>query len=258
MNAMVLVAQGADPAGLHDQGRLGEGLADPADGEGAQDVAVAHDEHIARDARLLGLPDDVGVVVGADLGDQAVDARDDVLGRLATRAPVAPDVPAAQALSLAHLADLGGRDALVVAVVPLGDARVDRHARVSRVLRRLVGIALGRRVRAATPREWLVAAQVEEFEGSFGSLSRRHVAVDFTSGMRSALSSWCTFARNLRCLCVPAGARGAGPWESRDIHVYQLPGHDQPVVAHQCPPRCPHSLLAVLRQRDVRRARVFA
>lgn len=106
IDTVVLVTEGADTTSVHNQGGLGEGLPDPADGEGAQDMAVADDHDIAGDAGLLGLADDGPVVLVADLGDQVVDARDDVLGALAAGTPVAPDVPGAQALRFPARPDL--------------------------------------------------------------------------------------------------------------------------------------------------------
>lgn len=125
----MLVTQGTHTAGIHDQRRLGERLADPTDGKGPQDVAVADDHDVAGDGRRvsLWLPDDGPVVFVADLGDQVVDARDDVFGALAPRTPVAPDVPGAQALGGAAGPDLCRCDALVVAVVPFGDPGCDGH-----------------------------------------------------------------------------------------------------------------------------------
>lgn len=129
----MLVTQGAHTTGIHDQGRLGERLADPTDSKRPQDMAVADDHDVAGDgcrvvlSLLFRLPDDGPVVLVADLGDQVVDARDDVLGALAPGTPVAPDVPGAQALGGAARPDLCRCDALVVAVVPFGDPGRDGH-----------------------------------------------------------------------------------------------------------------------------------
>ena len=123
----MLVTQSAHTTGIHDQRRLGKRLTNPADGKGPEDMAMADNHHITRDAGRLGFSDDRSVVFLADLGDQVVDARDDVLGALAAGTPVPPDVPGPQALRFAELADLCGRDAFVVPVVPFGDACGDGH-----------------------------------------------------------------------------------------------------------------------------------
>lgn len=172
----MLVAEGADTAGVHDQGGLGEGLSDPTDGEGAEDVAVADDHDVAGDMVLLGLSDDGPVVLVADLGDQVVDARDDVLGALAAGTPVAPDVPRPQPRGAAPRPDLRRRDPLVRPVVPLRNPRRDRHRRRRVVRRRLFG---GFRARAAVvaagcrlPRVWVVAAEIEELDRSLRAVPR--------------------------------------------------------------------------------------
>lgn len=85
-HAVVLVAEGADAAGLHEEGgAVLERLADPAHGEGAEDVAVAYDEDVAV-ANGGGIVAVIGwsrggggggvhvggLVLGADLGDESV------------------------------------------------------------------------------------------------------------------------------------------------------------------------------------------
>lgn len=53
VDAVVLVAQGAHATGLHqERGALLQRFADPAHGEGAQDVAVADYQHVACAAAL--------------------------------------------------------------------------------------------------------------------------------------------------------------------------------------------------------------
>lgn len=123
----MLITERPNTSGIHNQRRLGKWLADPTHRKRPQNVAMADDHNVARDARLLRLADDRAVVFLTDLGDQVVDARDDVLGALAAGTPVAPDVPGAETLRFAERADLGGCDALVVAVVPFGDAGCDCH-----------------------------------------------------------------------------------------------------------------------------------
>src|SRR5437667_204177 len=75
--------------------------ADPAGGKDPQGVPVAEDQHAL-------------AVRAQPLGDQRVHARADLLDALATRAAAGPQVPA-RAFAL----DVGGRHALVVAVVEL-------------------------------------------------------------------------------------------------------------------------------------------
>lgn len=87
-DAVVLVAEGADAARLHQERRAFlQRLADPAHGEGAEDVPVADDEDVAAASSLMG-----GVrggvrggrryvgdlVLGANLGDEPVQAVGDV------------------------------------------------------------------------------------------------------------------------------------------------------------------------------------
>ena len=95
------------------------GEARPARAEHAQEVAVGEDDRVA--------------VHPAQVGDDAVGARADPRGVLAVRAAVVPEPPARVAL-----ADLGRRESLVLAVVPLAQLVVDlagprtrRAARVS-------------------------------------------------------------------------------------------------------------------------------
>ena len=48
------------------------------------------------------------------------------------------------------------------------------------------------------------------------------------------------------------GGGGGGGAESRDnLHVSQLLGHNQPVVAHQCLSRGPNAALSILREGNV-------
>lgn len=93
---------------------------------------------------------------------------------LAAYAPVPPDIPVpAEALFLAQVADLGARDALVVAVVPLADGLGHLDAGTA-----VVGDGLVRRLRAVlVPRQWVLDAQVQQLEGALSTLARRDVAV---------------------------------------------------------------------------------
>ena len=84
----------------------GHGGVDPARRQGAQDVPVGDDRDVA-----LGR---------AQAGDGAVTARGDVVGALAARRSVAPQVPV-RALG----ADLRRGQALVLAVVPLQEVVVE-------------------------------------------------------------------------------------------------------------------------------------
>lgn len=127
----------------------------------------------------MGDKEDVAVLAGAhgglvplaaDLGDEAVEALRDLLGALSAGAAVAPNVPVGvEALLGAAAADLGARDALVVAVVPLADVVGDLDAGAAdegaRVLR-----AVGR------PGEGVLDAEVEELKGALGALPGGDVA----------------------------------------------------------------------------------
>ena len=112
-------------------------------------------------------------LVRADVGDEPVHAPGDVLGGLAAGAAVPPDVPLplAQALLPPHPADLGARDALVVAVVPLADVLRHLDARVAGG----AGPA-GCRGPVGLPGQGL-DAQVEQLKGALGTLARGDVAV---------------------------------------------------------------------------------
>ncbi len=177
----MLVAQCAHSSSLHDQTGLGERPADPSDCKRPQNVPVADDHNVARDILVLGLPYDRAVVLFADLGDQTVHAADDVLGTLAAGTAVAPDVPRPQPFLLAHLPDLGRRDAFVLAVVPLRDARFDRDTGVGFVFARALrgssrsGGSGGGGMRFL-PGVRVVAAEIEEFEGSLGAVAWRDVS----------------------------------------------------------------------------------
>lgn len=174
VDAVVFVAESTHTAGLHKEGRaLLERLADPPHGEGTQDVPVADDEDVAGAVvggvdvltRVLLLHERL-LVLGADGGDQPVHALRDVLGRLPAGAAVPPDVPAlAQALILPQLADLGARDALIVAIVPLADVLGDFYARVAGQAGCVARGAMG------VPGE-VPEAEVEQLESPLGSLPR--------------------------------------------------------------------------------------
>lgn len=91
---------------------------------------------------------------------------------LATRAAITPDVPVlGQALLLADATDLGGRDALVVAVVPLANVLGDLDT----------GVALGSvalYLAMLLPGELVGEAEVQELKCALGTLARRNVAGD--------------------------------------------------------------------------------
>lgn len=89
----MLVTESAHTAGFHNQCGLSQGFPNPADGKSAQNVAVAHNQDVAGAAGSLWFPDDRLVIFLPDFVDQSIDSCNDVFGRLATRAPVTPDVP---------------------------------------------------------------------------------------------------------------------------------------------------------------------
>lgn len=219
---MVLIAQRAHAASLHQECRLSQGLPDPADGKGSQDMAVADDHDVALALRLAhGPANDRFVVALADLVDQPIDPGDDLFWRLAAGAAVAPDVPVlAEAGGAPPRADLGGRDALVLAVVPLGDVRRDGDARV----RARRGVGRGRGGGVFLPGEGVVAADVEELERALGAVPWGDVAV-----------------RPMALEKGPGGKRG------RELHVHELSGCDEAVVTHECAACGAHPLLAVMR-----------
>lgn len=127
VDAMMLVAQDAHATGLqHHRQRELHGVAEPALGEGAQQMAVGHQHdiggrlavHIRRLAR-------------ADLGDERVQALRHLGRHLALLTAVAPDVPGlvgVEALCLAARADLLCEEPFVRAVVPLGQGVGDGDA----------------------------------------------------------------------------------------------------------------------------------
>ena len=183
---------------------------------------MPHHHHVAL-LRLpvvvqLRRPNHGRVVCALDLVDEPVHALDDLRGRLAAGAAVPPDVPRAQALFFSLLADLGGGDAFVVAVVPLAD--VFGHGDAS------VGPLGFVRIPRGLPGEWVVAADVKELERLLGTATRADVAAD-------------------RSVWQPRHRPGEH-W-----HVGKLPGHDQSVIPDEGPSRGAHALLAVGSQEDV-------
>jgi len=95
---------------------------------------------------------------------------------LPARTPVPPDIPRPrQALPLPDLPDLGRRDALVVAVVPLADVLGDLDAgRARGVVRRVV-------VGGAVPvpgEGFVLLADSEELEGALGAPAGGDVALE--------------------------------------------------------------------------------
>lgn len=152
VDAVVLITESTHTARLHQERRpLLKSLPHPPHGKGTQDVPMAHDEHVTRAvvggvAVLLWMVilHERRLVLGADGGDQPVQALGDLLGRLAAGAAIPPDVPVlAQALFLPPRADLFAGDALVVAVVPLADVLGDLDARIAGQARGVTDGAVG-------------------------------------------------------------------------------------------------------------------
>ena len=114
---------------------------------------------------------------------------------LSSRTPVPPDVPRARhAGPPPHLPDVGRRDALVVAVVPLADVVRDLH--VGRARRVVLADALGGAV--PVPRQGLaVLADAEELKGALGALPGGDVAVP---GLVRSSSCWgCDIEQRVWC-----------------------------------------------------------
>ena len=115
------------------------GQPDPARREHAQHVSVREQQNVA--------------VEGASARDNPIDPCANLLGRFATRAAVSEDQPARR-----YLVDLFGGLALVLAVIPLGQVRVDHHilaetrqfARLARPLHR----AAEREPREISGKDW--------------------------------------------------------------------------------------------------------
>jgi hypothetical protein len=80
VNALVLIAQRAHPASLHDEVAPAQRLPDPANGKGAENMAMPHDQDVALDGPVPGLANDGPVVPFAYLANQPIDALDH-LGR---------------------------------------------------------------------------------------------------------------------------------------------------------------------------------
>src|SRR5436190_1571959 len=151
---LALEAEDGDRAGVEAQAAAERGrLLHPPGGERAQDVAVGDERDVA---------------VGAqDLVDDAVDAAADIVGRLAVRGAVAPQVPVGPSL-----ADLGGRDALVVAVVELEQV----VAQLRRQAGQLCGLPGARQRRGEDERELATADAVDQRPGAVAPLLRqRHI-----------------------------------------------------------------------------------
>lgn len=206
---------------------------------------------------------------------------------LPPRTAIPPNIPAcAQALLLPQRADVGRRDALVGAVVPLADVvgDFDRGA-AGRV--RAVGLAVRR------PGQLVSVRDVEELEGALGALAGGYVAgggvslqvlfwvgsgtemesvdLDLDGPVRSTdVNGDPVRSMPLRgetrqsCNSSDAQNRTIERGDSRVLnrngysHVSQLTGNNQAVVAHQRLSRRQHPLLAVGCQGDIRRACVAA
>ena len=108
------------------------------------------------------------MVLVANLPNQPIDPLDDIVRRLAARTAIRPDIPRALPFLRALFLDLRGRNALVVAVVPLADVAGDGDLGVG---------ALGRGLRVLDlPRVGVVAAEVEELDGLLCARAGRDVA----------------------------------------------------------------------------------
>jgi hypothetical protein len=100
--------------------------------------------------------------------DQPIHPLNNIFRRLAARTALCPDIPRPEALFCAPFPDLLGRDALVFAVVPLADVRRDGDF--------CVGAGGGRLLVRDLPGVGVVAAEIEELEGPFGTGARGDVS----------------------------------------------------------------------------------
>src|SRR5215217_1428253 len=120
-------AEDGDGGGVEDEvAAFGDVQFKPAGGEGPQRVRVAEDEDVARD--------------GGDARADSVQAGRHLRGRFTAGYRIVPDRPARDGL-----ADLRGRDAFVVAVVPLDEVVVDLGVGVAGEFGRTTGALPGRR-----------------------------------------------------------------------------------------------------------------
>jgi hypothetical protein len=187
-------------------------MAGPPLGKRPQDVAVGYDEHIPRNrlAILLLLVQDWSVPLLPDLLDQPVEALHDVgwapvkaklqvstlskllkrprsdrnlgirqyqqinIHVLSPRTSVPPNVPVrVQPLARAQLADLGRRDALVLAVVPLADVLGDLNLRGAG---QAVAFARGGDYAVRSPGQPVVEGEVQQFQRPLGAAAGGDVA----------------------------------------------------------------------------------
>jgi hypothetical protein len=165
---VVLIAKRAHPTRLHDEVALTQRLPDPPDRKRPENMPVSNDQHVPLDRLVLGLPNHRPMVLSADLAYQPVDALDNILRRLAPGTAVFPDIPRPEAPLCPSFPDLRGRDALVLAVVPLPDVGRDGDLGVG---------ARGGGLRMLDlPRVGVLAAEVEELEGPLGAFPRRDIS----------------------------------------------------------------------------------
>lgn len=126
----MLVAQRPHSTRLHDHRRLRQRPPNPPHCERSQNMPVPNNKYIARNARLLRLADILGVTIFANITDQTIQPVDNILRTLPTRTAIAPNIPVLiQSLFFPLLPDLSAGDALIVAVVPLRDARLHCYLR---------------------------------------------------------------------------------------------------------------------------------
>lgn len=171
--------QGPHTTRLQDQTRIIlQPLPNPPRRKTPQYMPMRHNQHIIREATLALptrlLPKPALMPLLPDLRNQRIQPLRDILRALAALAAVAPYVPVPiQSALCPRLADLRGREALVVAVVPLADRGTYGYGGVcADVEGRMRGFRWGFLV----PGVALAAADVEEFEGALGAVAGGYVA----------------------------------------------------------------------------------
>ena len=167
---------------------------------------------------------------------------------LAAGTPIAPDVPLpGNPLLGAPPPDLGRRNPLVLAVLPLADGLGDLHVGVALVAPVGGGLEVCGRGAAGGPRESVPGPDVQELEGALGALAGGDVAFDLGSAFVGSLNSFYVPWRD-----APAHMDGGRGVEGEsNSHVGQLLGDNQPIVADEGAARGAHAVLAVGGQRDV-------
>ena len=167
---------------------------------------------------------------------------------LAAGTPIAPDVPLpGNPLLGAPPPDLGRRNPLVLAVLPLADGIGDLHVGVALVAPVGGGLEFRGRGAAGGPRESVPGPDVQELEGALGALAGGDVAFDLGSAFAGSLNSFHVPWRNaLACIDGERGAEGGS-----NSHVSQLLGDNQPIVADEGAACGAHAVLAVGGQGDV-------